>query len=426
LQQAVQPPSSNLLRWRHSHVCKTAFSNRYKSLRHSPHVGAIVLRAKAEPVFVDLGPLELLRPMIVDLSKEMGSDDAGYIAALDLHAALVEPLSAHLANISTVYLAPAGPLGLVPFELLLDAEDRRWGDIKELRMTPTGRSLLRGTDVATVYGKGLVAFGAVDFDAIPSADSEPDRAEVQTFLAMAEDVRARPEELSKRSGAARSFVSLPHTATELAAITDIWRTETGEEATTFMASAASETALKGVHNPRVLHLATHGFVKRSDMERTASEGRTALLTGIALAGANRRNGANSVAPSQDAAESRGLALGYEIEALDLYNTELVVVSACETGRGPTDANEGVYSLARAFRIAGAGAVLVTLKPVDDALTAEFMAEYYRTWLTLRRNGVKTTPAQSLATVKRRWAQSSNRTKSDPRSWAPFIIVHNEK
>lgn len=390
----------------------------------APHVGAVVLRPGADPAFFDLGPLSPLRSMITALLDDMGAGDAGYFAALDLHAALVAPLEPLIGGADTIYLAPAGPLGLIPFELLLDRHDKPWGTTVSLRLTPTGRSLLRVQDSQSA--EGLVAVGAVDYDVAPSNARSFMDASVgdPTLLALAEAAQARAPISAIRSGSLQRFTPLPATAKEIANIALIWRATTHETITPLLAENASEAALDKVRNPRVLHLATHGFVNEGAVEAGMTEGRAALLTGIALAGANRTNTTNSqIDQEREEMSSVGLALGFEIEALDLRGTELVVVSACDTGRGPTDTNEGVYNLARAFGIAGAGAVLVTLKPVDDALTAAFMADFYRAWLTPRSNrSIK--PAQALEAVKRNWAQSTDPTKADPRTWAPFMIMHN--
>jgi len=177
-----------------------------------------------------------------------------------------------------------------------------------------------------------------------------------------------------------------------------------------LGAEAQEALLGSMASPRVLHLATHGFVVEATAETTGP--RAALLSSVALAGANA---------TKDTAEAQeGVLFGYEIEVLDLAGTELVVVSACETGLGTTDATDGIYSLARAFRLAGAGAVLVTLRPVDDALTAAFMEAFCSTWL--RTPG--THPAEALAAVKNAWADSPDQRRNDPRSWAPFITIEN--
>lgn len=154
---------------------------------------------------------------------------------------------------------------------------------------------------------------------------------------------------------------------------------------------ASEAELENLSSPDVLHFATHGFALGTDIDTAA--GRGSLLSGIALAGANRRVG--------NSQSTDGIVLGYEIEGLDLTSTRLVVVSACDTATGADQSTEGIYNLARAFKIAGAQMALVTVKAVDDQTTPEFMADFYNEWLS----NPKDDPALALQTVKARRKRS---------------------
>jgi CHAT domain-containing protein len=119
--------------------------------------------------------------------------------------------------------------------------------------------------------------------------------------------------------------------------------------------------------PRVLHLATHGFY-RSGGEQ---EREPMLLSGVALAGANR-----SLAGKGD----DGILIALEAEGLNLEGTELVVLSACDTAQGTIDYSEGVYGLVRALKIAGARNVMVTLWPLGDGEARDFMIDFYKYYL----------------------------------------------
>jgi tetratricopeptide (TPR) repeat protein len=176
-------------------------------------------------------------------------------------------------------------------------------------------------------------------------------------------------------------------------------------------------------SPRVLHLATHGFFF-PDPELTPSFRRALgeaepvfkssdnpmIRSGILLAGANYawQHGRPSGPGRED-----GILTAYEISQLDLANTELVVLSACETGLGDIRGNEGVYGLQRAFKIAGARYLMMSLWQVSDMQTMLFMTTFYRHWL----EGGMTIPE-----AFRRTQQEMRDLLDDPALWAAFILL----
>ncbi len=99
--------------------------------------------------------------------------------------------------------------------------------------------------------------------------------------------------------------------------------------------------------------------------------------------------------------------------MTLSGTELVVLSACETGLGDIVGNEGVYGLQRAFKIAGAKYLIMSLWKVDDRSTQAFMTSFYRHWLMEK----KTVPEAFRST------QLEMRAKySGAYDWAGFVLI----
>jgi CHAT domain-containing protein len=153
---------------------------------------------------------------------------------------------------------------------------------------------------------------------------------------------------------------------------------------------------------RVVHLGTHGFfesparvaalraaVLREDPSalplKPAKPGEdeldfalTPLLrSGVVLAGSGRDPGAGLPDPSTEAAAREdGILTAEEVQALDLRGTELVVLSACETGLGELEYGQGMLGLQRAFQAAGARAVVASLWKVEDAATRVLMEQFY--------------------------------------------------
>ncbi len=200
------------------------------------------------------------------------------------------------------------------------------------------------------------------------------------------DFAAKLEVTSERGGIA----PLPGTAVEISKLTALL-TPKGYKITSFLKDKATETNLKQAHKPRVLHVATHGYFL-SDVDASGSDKlvfgvqpdkalvNPMLRSGILLTGADWTV-QNLKRPEGETGETdNGILTAFEALNLDLQGTELVVLSACETGLGDVQAGEGVYGLQRAFQLAGARALVISLWRVDDAATQQLMTKFYTYWL----------------------------------------------
>jgi CHAT domain-containing protein len=197
--------------------------------------------------------------------------------------------------------------------------------------------------------------------------------------------------------------------------------------------AASEAAFKAAApGKRVLHLATHGFflggrcpsaaaaagesraraISSGDaLPRVAGEN-PLLLSGLALAGANRR-------AAVAAGEEDGILTAEEIAGLDLRGVEIVVLSACDTGVGEVKAGEGVLGLRRAFAVAGVRTVIMSLWPVDDRTAPAWMrALYAARWA----RGLETAEAVRAADLELLGARREKGLSTHPYYWAGFIAA----
>ncbi|WKV10755.1 CHAT domain-containing protein [Marivirga harenae] len=207
--------------------------------------------------------------------------------------------------------------------------------------------------------------------------------------------------------------SLPGTKDEVNKIQSIYRDSKYSEPNTYLENQADENQLKRVKNPRVLHVATHGFfledneTSNTDEEDKYSEN-PLLKSGLIMAGANSfiATGLNEEV-SQD-----GILTAYEAMNLDLNHTELVVLSACETGLGELKNGEGVYGLRRAFQVAGANAIIMSLWSVDDEATQELMTAFYANWISGKDKLTAFNEAQK--TIKEKY--------ESPFYWGAFVMV----
>jgi CHAT domain-containing protein len=137
-----------------------------------------------------------------------------------------------------------------------------------------------------------------------------------------------------------------------------------------------------------------------------------VLSGVALAGANQGMTGRRSAEGED-----GILYALEAQGLNLEGTELVALSACDTGKGTVDYSEGVYGLVRAFRTAGVRRVLMTLWPVDDAMARDFMTRFYAHWLPDQGE-----PALALQKTRLEFLHHADPTRRDPKVWAPYVLV----
>lgn len=155
---------------------------------------------------------------------------------------------------------------------------------------------------------------------------------------------------------------------------------------------ASEESFKSINqseaSPRIIHVATHGYfypspkstkkiLQKSTMNAFESSSNPLIRSGLLFAGANQTW---SQIKSDRSDQEDGILTAYEISQMDLSNTELVILSACETGRGEIRGKEGVYGLQRALKIAGVKNMIISLWKVPDAETSELMTSFYTNWI----------------------------------------------
>lgn len=200
----------------------------------------------------------------------------------------------------------------------------------------------------------------------------------------------------------QSFSPLPGTAKEIKQIQEItnkadWSTKV------YMGKQASEEELKKIQNISILHIASHGYFKPMVAEAPFSMTQSLLASGIILAHS-----------AENSSVEDGLLTAYEASGLSLDNAPLVVLSACETALGTSYHGEGIYGLQRAFRVAGAKHILMSLWKVNDEATQELMTLFYQNWTS----GLELRKAFIMA-------QKSLRKKySHPFYWGAFILTGN--
>ena len=214
-----------------------------------------------------------------------------------------------------------------------------------------------------------------------------------------------------------AIAALPGTKVEIDGVSKILKAS-GYELNVLTQTSATEAKLKSVKSPGLLHIATHGYFLE-DIEKAGSafgiqlenaNDNPLLRSGIMLAGAAKT--LTGVAMPNLASNDNGILTAYEAMNLNLEGTQLIVLSACETGLGEVKAGEGVYGLQRAFLVAGADALIMSLWKIDDAATQQLMKNFYTNWITLRnkQKAFKQAQVQLMAKYK------------EPYYWGAFVMM----
>ncbi|HYF67577.1 MAG TPA: CHAT domain-containing tetratricopeptide repeat protein [Ohtaekwangia sp.] len=183
----------------------------------------------------------------------------------------------------------------------------------------------------------------------------------------------------------------------------------------FVEKTATEENVKELNSPKIFHIATHGFYRPGEdedndlQENEAALTRNPLLrTGLLLKGAGDLM--NKTEHNYNI--ENGILTAYEAMSLNLDKTDLVVLSACETGLGDLEAGEGVYGLQRAFLVAGAKVLIMSMFKVDDEATQKLMLKFYQKWL-------------NTGNLRESFTEAKKELRTDypePIYWGAFIMI----
>jgi CHAT domain-containing protein len=217
------------------------------------------------------------------------------------------------------------------------------------------------------------------------------------------------------------FQPLPGTYDEGMAIFNLFKSEKKFRAEYLHGSEASEETLKSRKEPpAILHLATHGyFCPQIGLSDNAEQnGNPLIYSGLVLAGSNRFITLPDDYNSQDLPSEDGILTALEVSGLNLGSTDLVVLSACQTGLGEVVSGEGVFGLRRAFQHAGSRSIIMSMWSIPDKQAQMLMRGFYSNWLS---GGSKSGALRnaSLELLSRRRAESGT---AHPLFWGGFVLV----
>ncbi len=313
-----------------------------------------------------------------------------------------------LKDISKLYISTKGDYSRINFQTLYDVKSKNYLiDQMDIVYMPD-LSALKNQEINSNNTKEAQLFGNPDFN-------YDFRKKIP--------VKPKPKEqplLAKRFGLT-AISDLPGTETELNEIEKLM-TLNGWKFGSYTREKASEENLRKVNSPKILHIATHGyFLKDVETDDDKFLGYNAnafkqladVRSGLILAGAAINTG-DSVKVNAD---KDGLLTSREASLLNLSNTDVVILSACQTGLGVETLNMGVIGLQQAFSNAGAKNLILSLWPVDDNATQLLMVKFYEYWLKDASN-------QNISSAFKKAQLDVKQKFPHPYYWGAFVLLKN--
>lgn len=352
-----------------------------------PRYIVYVIRREGDVLWKDLGESKPVDDAIAEFRKALADPKRADVKRLarSVDEKVMQPVRELIGGRQThLLISPDGELNVVPFEAMADEKGRYLIENWSFTYLTSGRDLLPQARERTDKQVPLIvanpSFGETSALAAQKSAADTTRSSVTAASNLDETY----------------FAPLIGTAEEAKIVLDAL-----PDARLISGAEANERSLRQVVAPRVLHIATHGFFLENRKDAASGPAQNPLLrSGIALAGANRR----------DNTKEDGVLTALEASGLNLWGTELVVLSACDTGLGDIKNGEGVYGLRRAFTLAGAQSLVMSLWAVSDYSTRELMSGFYKNLKLGRANALR----HAQLDVRKREG------RSHPFHWAAFV------
>ena len=335
-----------------------------------------------------------------------------------LYEILWKSLEKELANVKTIYFSPSGLLHRINLDAIPVSETETLSDRFNLIELSSTRQLVIPTSIKNT-NNDAVLFGGIEFE----QDSTLQNSKPLLASRSRGELSFHSIDSTLRGG---TWNYLAGTEREVNSIEKILQIS-GVIVSLKKGYQATEESFKNIGasnspSPRILHIATHGyfFPDAKENEKVSNtldnkepvfkiSDHPMLRSGLIMAGGNAAwQGKKTLEGRED-----GILTAYEISQMNLSNTKLVVLSACETGLGDIQGNEGVYGLQRAFKIAGAKYLVMSLWQVPDKQTSRLMTTFYKKWLEDK---------MSIPDAFHAAQKELREVGLDPYQWAGFVLV----
>lgn len=400
---------------------------RIEQIDSTMYAALVLLPDKPEPLFIPLFEEKELESILgkdahASMEKVMHvyspTQEGGGINTQqkNLTDLIYTPLKSTLQGVKKIYYSPSGLLHRINFDAIPLGLDKVWSDQQDLVLLQSTRQLVIPQDVKP-GPNNAVLFGGITYN----RDTTLTQKITSTVSTSTGELSFRRVDSTLRGG---SWKELSGTIQEIQQVNKTLQ-KADIKTQIFTGTYASEESIKqlgegGVPSPRILHIATHGYFFPDPASTPLSHlgdnepvfkisNHPMLRSGLILAGGNAGWKGEKIPEGKE----DGVLTAYEISQMNLSTTELVVLSACETGLGTIKGNEGVYGLQRAFKIAGAKHIMMSLWQVSDKHTAKFMNLFYKKWLEEKL---------SIGGAFHAAQKSMRASGLDPFFWAGFVLV----
>jgi CHAT domain-containing protein len=326
-----------------------------------------------------------------------------------------KPILNKIGDAKTIFVSLGGVYNNINLNTIYNPETNKYLiEEKDIRIVNSARDFVfyNENEIKKYTSNTASLFGYPNFDGNTSFI-----ADTSDLFALTRDLNSLSLDSLTRGG--MKAKPLPATKTEVENISSTFKSK-GWLVNSFLADNASETNIKKQHSPRVLHIATHGYFFQDisiekDENRFLGMDRQQVFQDPMLRSGLLFTGANKTLKGETTNGENGLLSASEASVLDLSETELVILSACETGKGELTNSEGVYGLRKAFADAGAKNVIMSLWKVDDKATQEFMTRFYEIWLN-EKTTIRDAFNKTQLEIMMKYPQ--------PYYWGAFILVEN--
>lgn len=388
----------------------TKYMNRKKEF--IPSVFALILRK------------DWKSPRILRFGENVFADNTKHNLYRDVWSQII-----HCANIrkgEKIYFAPDGIVCAVPIEYVFTEENVPINEEYNISRIASSRSLFESN--SSCRYKKAVLYGGLNYDL--KVDDMLTQSMKYSTKSCNRD--AYFSNVIKNGDIRATYTYLPYSEKEIEKIQKVFNAKY-IPVTVYTGSTGNEESFKSLsgQSPSVLHLATHGFYITPSEVEVASQDFLSRMnvgsksdelyvdysmsrTGLLLSGAMARIKGDSIPEGVE----DGILSAKEISYLDLSNTDLVVLSACNTGLGDIT-NDGVAGLQRGFKMAGVKTIMMSLWPVDDAATYLLMTEFYRNYLG---GETKTKSLREAQRYLRNYKQNGEKIFANPKYWAAFVLL----